>query len=571
MDETERMPDGLPRPQTLPGRGERPTSGRDAEPTRTRAASRTPSLLRRHRVATSLLLALAVLVALALSADALLREPLRKRMEATLNQNLTGYTARLPDLELHLWSLSVALINLSIRQNEHPNPPVIEVGRLTAGVHWRALLSLRLVADLHAVSPRLHIDKEKLAAEANDAVPVEDKGWQDAIQSIYPLKFNQVRIDDGAVTYVDDPRRPVTITHLQLTTTNIRNVRSAQGTFPSPLQLTATLFDKGTLKIDGAADYLAEPNPAVRADIDAKGIPLSKAAPVADDVGVQITGGVLSANGEFRMVGNEQRAHLKRARIDDLIAQYVYAPGTQSTKNAVQVAKSSAEAVQQDTLAILVDELRVTNGEIGVLNRDLSPAYRVFFDRTDLKVLNVSNQVAQGRGWVMLRGRFMGSGPSDIWMSFLADERTPDMNISVQIRDTDMKSMNDLFRAYGDIDVVAGKFSFFSQLGIHRGAVDGYVKPFFTDIDVYDKQQDRDDSLGQKVYEFVAGGVAKLLRNRNEETATKATISGDVESPDLSIWQVIVNLVRNAFFDSILPGLDQWRTGARRGEAPAQP
>ena len=41
-----------------------------------------------------------------------------------------------------------------------------------------------------------------------------------------------------------------------------------------------------------------------------------------------------------------------------------------------------------------------------------------------------------------------------------------------------------------------------------------------------------------------------------------------MKQPDLSVWEVIVNLVRNAFFDSIMPGLDKWRS--RGTEPPAE-
>ena len=557
MDRGEQTVDGLPRRRA-------PASGATAGAQR---ALRQRGVWRRHRGWAIAFASVAMLAAALVAAGPLLKEPVRRRMEATLNQDLKGYTATLPDLELHLWSLSLALIDLTVRQNQHPDPPVIEVDRLEAGVHWQALLSLRLVADLHAVRPRLHVDRRQLSAEASDPVAVQDKGWQAAVESIYPLKFNQVRISDGAMTYVDDPHHPVRLTGIELVTTNIRNVRSAAGTFPSPLNLRATVFDRGQLAVDGAADYLATPDPAIRAGIVMKGIPLDRTAPIADDVSLQVHGGVLSADGQFESVKGARHAHLRHARVSGLAADYVHDPRAPATRRAAQLARSSAALASQPTVRVDVDELRITDATLGVVDRATSPAYRVFFDQADVRVLNVSNQTAQGRGWIMLRGRFMGSGPSDLWTSFVADRRTPDLNVSVQIRDTDMRTMNDLLQAYGDFDVVGGTFSLFSELSVNRGKVDGYLKPIFTDMDVYDTRQERNDSLGQKLYEGVVGGVAGLLRNREDSTATRSRMSGDVAAPELSTWEIIVNLVRNAFFDSILPGLEHSRARRRTGRA----
>lgn len=509
------------------------------------------------------LLIVVLLIVAALAALPLLNEPLRRRMEATLNQNLEGYTARLPELELRPWTLSLALIGLTVRQNVHPDPPVIEVRRLAAGVHWRALLSLRLVADLEADGPRLHLDRSQVEAEANDQVGVEDKGWQEAIESIYPLRFDQVRIADGAVTYIDDPRRPLELTDIELLTTNIRNVRSEPGTFPSPLRLSATAFGSGRLTVDGAADYLAAPDPAVRAEIALVDIPIERAAPVADDVSLRLRGGTLSADGSFEAVDGRQHARLRQATVTGLSADYIHDPGAQASERAERLAKASAALAEEPTLRLEVEELHALDAEIGVVNRAVSPTYRVFIEHADVRVLNVSNQPDQGRGWVMLNGRFMGSGSSELWTSFVADKEASDVNVAVQIRDTTMRSLNDVFRAHADIDVVGGQFSFFSELYASGGRIDGYVKPLFVDIDIYDTRQERGDSLGQHLYEGAVGGVAALLENRDHRAATRATVSGRTDAPQLSTWEAVTNLVRNAFFDAILPGLEHARMGSR--------
>jgi hypothetical protein len=121
-----------------------------------------------------------------------------------------------------------------------------------------------------------------------------------------------------------------------------------------------------------------------------------------------------------------------------------------------------------------------------------------------------------------------------------------------------MRGMNDLLRAYGKFDVVAGFFSVESQLRVKNRVVSGYIKPFFRNLDVYDKRQDKEKSAFRKLYEGLVGGVAKLLENvPRDEVATKAEIKGRVDSPETSTLQVIVRLIQNAFFQAILPGFDR--------------
>ena len=188
----------------------------------------------------------------------------------------------------------------------------------------------------------------------------------------------------------------------------------------------------------------------------------------------------------------------------------------------------------------------------------MTPPYRVFLADTDLTLNNLSNQKADGPAKAHLKGKFMGSGSAVVDATFRAETAGPAFDLSVRIDDVEMPSMNDLLRAYGKFDVTEGRFFFYSELSVHDGAIEGYVKPFFKDMVVYDPRQDKDKSFMKKMYERVVGGVGKILENRpREEVATKTDISGPLENPKVGTMQAIVKLVQNAFFKAILPGFER--------------
>jgi hypothetical protein len=120
-----------------------------------------------------------------------------------------------------------------------------------------------------------------------------------------------------------------------------------------------------------------------------------------------------------------------------------------------------------------------------------------------------------------------------------------------------MPAMSDLFRAYGNFDVKAGLFSFYSELTIKGDTINGYLKPHFKDMKVSDRRQEGEKSLFHKLYVGLVGGISKLLENPRTGVATKAEISGPLASPQTSTWQVIIKLIQNAFFKSILPGFEK--------------
>jgi hypothetical protein len=66
--------------------------------------------------------------------------------------------------------------------------------------------------------------------------------------------------------------------------------------------------------------------------------------------------------------------------------------------------------------------------------------------------------------------------------------------------------------------------------------------------------------LGSSRLEDLVGAAAKVLESRESSAvATRTLISGPLDDPRTSTWQVVVRLVQNAFFTAILPGLERER------------
>src|SRR5215203_4393599 len=162
-------------------------------------------------IAGSLIAVLVIVIVLGFFID----EPLRKSLEQKLNDRLEGYTARLGSAHFSLLGFSVELQDLVIRQEANPDPPVATIPKLTASVQWRALLSGRVVADFELTQPVITINRKHAVKENEDNVPVQERGWQEALQSIYPVKINELRIVDGNFTYVDEGQsRPLRLSRL---------------------------------------------------------------------------------------------------------------------------------------------------------------------------------------------------------------------------------------------------------------------------------------------------------------------------------------------------------------------
>lgn len=548
--------------QGTPKEPVRPGPRRIGEDTRTR---REPPPVTQRTILWWVLAAALLLIAAIASRH--FDEFLRRTLEAKINQRLTGYSVTLGGAHLSPFNLSLTLRDGVIRQEAHPDPPVAAIPRLTASVEWREILRFHLVANAVFDRPIVHVNLPQLREEDKDEMDMEDRGWQDALEAIYPLKFNLVQVRDGDIVYVDeDPKRPFEISHWNLTASNIRNVRSEPGVYPSPVRTDGVLFGTGRGVVEGHMDFLSKPYPGIHALYRLEKVPLERLGMFGERANLELEGGVLDSNGELEYGPKHQEAHIADVTVHGLKLDYVHSTATAAAEKE-RIAQA-AEAVQDDQpeMPVKIDRLRLADSVVGWVNRAADKPYRLFVSDADLTVTNVSSGFKEGPAVAELKGAFMGSGAAHAAATFREDNNGPDFDLAVEIEGASLPAINDLLRSYGKLDVVKGTFSVYSEVSIHNRKITGYVKPLIADVDVYDSKQDKKKPVLKKVYEKIAGGLSHILENQpRDEVATVVDLSGTLDDPDSSVWEVVVRLVSNAFVKAILPGFDREMEKARKG------
>ena len=487
-------------------------------------------------------------------------EPLRRSTEAQINAALKGYTVKIQRLDFHPIGFSLNLESFVITQDAHADRPVAEIPLLTASVNWRALLSGKVVADFEIKDPKLFIDLKRMRSEVRDKVSFEDRGWQDALLAIYPLKINEFELINGDLTYVDEgPYRPLQLRRVHFRARNIRNAKSAPEQYPSEVHLDGDVFEKGRVTVDGHADFLAVPHANIKAAVDLRQIELDYFRPIIERYHFSLRSGTLNTAGTIEYAQKRQILDIPQIEIVKLVGDYTHtkaenSPGQEIAEKTDTIIREQSNNPDFD---LRVNKISVVDSEIGLINQASNPPYRLFLTSANLSVKNLSNQSENGSATGTLSGRFMGSGPARATINFRPKGKSANFDLQIAIDQSDIKPLNPLFLAYGGFDVAAGAFSLYSEIAVHDGVIDGYVKPLFKDISVYDSKQDRDKSLFRQIYEGILGGLSWILENRSrEEVATTTKISGKLSNPQTSTLEIVLGLIQNAFFRSVLPGLE---------------
>jgi hypothetical protein len=555
-------------PQPSPAE-ERPAERRPVAP----AGRHRGPLSRRQRLSLLLVAALAAAALIWTLSSHLLDEPLRRELEIRMNRQLQGYTLRLGHAHAGLFGFDLTLRDVVMRQQDFPEPPVATIPMLHMSVEWGELLSRHLVGDAYFEHPHLHLNVPQLHVEEMKRIRLGRRGWQAALESIYPLKFNTMKVNEGSLTYVDgDPTRPFEITHWMLAATNIRNLHYPDRVYPSPVHTEGAIFGTGRGVIEGSANFLSQPFPGVHALCRIEKVPLDRLQQLSTRGNVELHGGVMSAHGEVEYAPRIKLVNVAEVLFEGVRLDYVHkAATTEVERRHAQEVLAAAKRAEESTVAMRLDRLRLTDGQVGYLNQTTNPPYRLFVDRANLEILNMSNRLAGQRqqGAVLrLRGRFMGGGKARLDATFRPGAPATDFGGELAIEQARLPAFNDLLRAYRKMDTAGGTVSVYSQITVKNGQIRGYVKTLFDDVKLYDPQKDRNKSFGAKLKEKVLGGLAELLENKKSDAlATRTEITGTLQAPRVNTGEIVSGIFKNALFQAILPGFDNaTRQGGHHGQ-----
>lgn len=507
---------------------------------------------------TSALLAVLV-VALFIFIRFYLDEHLRATIEHNANAQLQGYTLEIGKLRFHPIGFSLDLIDTYVFQDEHPEPPVAYLPLLHASVQWGAILHGRLVADFLLDEPKLNINLKQAKKEVDDKTPIGERGWQDALEEIYPLKVNLFTVRNAEITYVDQgPFKPLTLRRFNFEAENIRNVHSKERVYPSDVHLDAAAFERGTIVFDGSADFLAKPHIGIKGDVSLNAIELDYFKPITNRYNVAVRNGVFSTDGTIEYAPQRKSADIEHVTVSGIAVDYVHKAQTAASEQQMteKVARTAKEVTNEPQVLLRVEQVNVVNSRLGFKNEAATPPYELYFTDAELKLDNLSNQSAEGSALGAFQGKFMGSGETVVKAVFEPKGKSADFDAKLSMDGTDMRALNDLLLSAANFDVNEGRFSLFSEVKVRGGEVSGYIKPLFKNLDVYDSDKDADKSFGQKIRQVAVGALAWIFSNKRDEVATTITLKGKLTSPEYSNWEAFTGMLKNAFIKAIVPGFE---------------
>jgi hypothetical protein len=516
------------------------------------------------RVAGIIIAAFVGLVLLVLLGITVFQERLRDYVERETNERLGRYEVQIGTLAIRPLTLAVDLADVVVRLKDYPDRPVVAVHRARVDLTGWRLLQGTLSGTLAIDNPTIRLTRSqvrRVLEGARDKVPnVEaQQMWQDKVMAMFPMILS-LALRDADVTYLEGKgKTPLHLSHLNLDAGPIRNVTSEQGQYPTHVTIDGGVNDDGQLRAEGHLDVFAQPHLAGKIDVSLQNVDLGRLLPVASLYHIRLYQGRLAMEGDVEYAPWAKVVALRELKLEQGFVNYVYEPSAPKPEKhaAKKGAEKAAEVAREPETVIRIERVTVVDSEFGMVNAGADPPYRVFFNHMWVEMKHFSNRLKEKAAELELKGAFMGTGTFEARGMFRPDTAAPDFDLSVRLTGAQAKMLNDVLRAHGTIDVADGELSVYAQFKVQHGGIRGYVKPLIHRLNVYDTDQERGKGVFDKLYEGTLDAATSVIENRRDEAGTFVEVSGQVRQAHVDTWQAATNLIKNAFFQVVLPRFER--------------
>jgi uncharacterized protein DUF748 len=219
---------------------------------------------------------------------------------------------------------------------------------------------------------------------------------------------------------------------------------------------------------------------------------------------------------------------------------------------------SSWTDVVSNLMPLKINRLEIIGGEIHYRDFNSNPKIDLFTKQVHILAENLSNAKKNKEllpSPVEASATVYG-GTAKLHMKMNALNKIPLFEVKAELLSLNIVDLNNFLQAYAGFDVKQGNISLYVEAATKDNVITGYAKPIIKDLKVVNWEKDKDKPL-KIAWEAVIGSVAWIFKNHSkEQLATKAEFTGNLKSPDTNIWEIIGQVLHNAFIQALYPALE---------------
>lgn len=215
------------------------------------------------------------------------------------------------------------------------------------------------------------------------------------------------------------------------------------------------------------------------------------------------------------------------------------------------------QSVIEDIFPIDIQHFEITHGLVRYIDDTRKPRVDVFIKNMEAVATGLRNRADETKqefpAQIQVQGDSLGAGKLSLLVDAepLADK--PHFHLSLKLEKVNLPALNESLKSIANVDVGRGVFDLVVEMGGKDGAFEGYVKPFFSDLDFHNIE-DKNKSIGSRLWERIVAGVAWLVKNKpRDQVATRIPFQGEFGDSQIGLWATVRNLFRHGFIRAFNP------------------
>lgn len=216
--------------------------------------------------------------------------------------------------------------------------------------------------------------------------------------------------------------------------------------------------------------------------------------------------------------------------------------------------------VVNDLFPLEITHFEMTNGMVRYQDTKAQPEIDLFVKNANVIATGLRNRPDEGAGefpaTISVRGESLGGGKLAIEIAADPLAPQPHFHLSAKIDDVNLPELNDSLRAYANVDVGRGTFRMAAEMAGKDGGFQGYVKPFFEDLE-FDNVEDKKKGVFSRIWENAVQGLAWLVKNKQrDQLGTRIPFQGQFGDPKVGLLATIANMFRHGFIRAFNPTVE---------------
>ena len=254
------------------------------------------------------------------------------------------------------------------------------------------------------------------------------------------------------------------------------------------------------------------------------------------------------------------REIIHRRFVSDIYAQDPQLTFVKATTGEKTDADRRWQKVVEDLFPIDITQFEVKNGAVRYIDKTKEPYVDVFIKNMHVLSTGLRNRVgangAEFPAEILVEGDSLGGGKVRLFIQADPLAEQPHFHLSAKVDNVNLPDLNDSLRAIARVDVGRGTFRMAAEMAAKDGGFQGYVKPFFEDLD-FKNLEDKHKSMGDRLWEKVVAGLAWVVKNKSrDQVGTRIPFEGKFGDPKVGMLTTVANLFRHGFVHAFNPTVE---------------